>query len=187
MRYISIIIITVLGFVTVQAMAGKTMEHSGHGMASPLTEPGNDAFAAIQEVVVKLMADPDTDWSKVNLEALRQHLIDMNNFTYHVAVLDKKDIETGVEFRIKANNKAVHSSLQRMFSAHPAMLKQESGWNMSVTENNNKTFTVQVNTQNPEEVAMIRGLGYIGIIAYGQHHQQHHWMMASGKNPHHGH
>ena len=38
--------------------------------ASP-TMPGQDTFGAIQEIVRILEADPKTDWSKVNLEALR--------------------------------------------------------------------------------------------------------------------
>jgi hypothetical protein len=46
-------------------------------MAIP-TMPGQDSFGAIQEIVRILEADPNTDWSKVDLEALRQHLIDMN-------------------------------------------------------------------------------------------------------------
>ena len=32
------------------------------------TLPGQDAFGAIQEIVGKLDADPNTDWSKVDLE-----------------------------------------------------------------------------------------------------------------------
>jgi hypothetical protein len=38
--------------------------------------PGQDAFGAVQEIVRMLEADPETDWSKVDLEVLRQHLID---------------------------------------------------------------------------------------------------------------
>ena len=38
---------------------------------------------AIGEIVRILEADPKTDWSKVNLEALRQHLIDMNEVALH--------------------------------------------------------------------------------------------------------
>lgn len=40
--------------------------------------PGQNAFGAIQEIVRMLEADPNTDWRKVDLEVLRQHLIDMN-------------------------------------------------------------------------------------------------------------
>ena len=43
--------------------------------------PGQDPFGAIQEIVRILEADPSTDWSKVNIAALREHLIDMNEVT----------------------------------------------------------------------------------------------------------
>jgi len=36
----------------------------------------------------------------------------------------------------------------------------------------------------PEEVAQVRRLGYIGIMASGGHHQLHHWLMATGRQPH---
>ncbi len=42
---------------------------------------GQDAFGAIREIVRMLDADPKTDWSKVDIEALRQHLIDMSEVT----------------------------------------------------------------------------------------------------------
>jgi hypothetical protein len=63
----------------------QTMDHRKmkHGTGSVMemntgvpTEPGQSAFAAIQEIVVLLEAGPTTDWSKVNLEPLchrRQH------------------------------------------------------------------------------------------------------------------
>jgi len=58
------------------------MPMAGHpGMGAGLSTPrmvGQDAFGAIREIVRILDADPKTDWSKVDLEALRQHLIDMN-------------------------------------------------------------------------------------------------------------
>src|SRR5882724_13527079 len=48
--------------------------------ATPM-QPGQDAFGAIQEILQILEADPGTDWSKVNIDALREHLIDMNEVT----------------------------------------------------------------------------------------------------------
>lgn len=39
------------------------------GMAGP-REPGQSAFTAIQEMVALLKADPQTDWSRVDVEAL---------------------------------------------------------------------------------------------------------------------
>ena len=95
---------TVLIFISLMAFAGnnyaeertrhdhKTMPRASSN-ATPLTEPGNDAFAAIQEAVDELMSNPNTDWRRVNLEALRQHLVDMDNFTLHVVVVSQLDGE----------------------------------------------------------------------------------------------
>ncbi|RTM12059.1 MAG: hypothetical protein EKK33_18550, partial [Bradyrhizobiaceae bacterium] len=54
---------------------------SQHQTIQEPTQPGQDAFAAIQEIVQILEADPHTDWSKVNIDALREHLVDMSNVT----------------------------------------------------------------------------------------------------------
>ena len=63
-----------------QMMQGHTMKH-GNSAAVTATQPGQSAFAAIQEIVDILEADPKTDWSKVNIDALREHLVDMSNVT----------------------------------------------------------------------------------------------------------
>jgi hypothetical protein len=163
-------------------------EHHDHGAmtasATPLTAPGNDAFAAIQEVVQKLLADPKTDWTRVNLEPLRQHLADMQNFTLNVAVTAQKPIDNGVEFTVKPTTPGAAGSLDRLFSAHPAILKQESGWDMTATKNPDGSTTARVTGATPEDAAKIRGLGYIGVVAFGEHHQAHHWQMATGGDPH---
>src|SRR5690242_9973163 len=58
-----------------------------HGTpANAPTMPGQDAFGAIAEIVGILEADPATDWSRVDLERLRQHLIDMNEVVLRSAV-----------------------------------------------------------------------------------------------------
>ena len=58
-----------------------------HAVAGSLpTLPGQDAFGAVQEIVRILEEDPDTDWSTVDLDALREHLIDMNEITLHADV-----------------------------------------------------------------------------------------------------
>ena len=57
--------------------------HMHGAMGSLPTQPGQDAFGAMQEIVGILKADPATDWSKVNLDTLREHLIDMNKVTLH--------------------------------------------------------------------------------------------------------
>lgn len=172
------------------AQAAPAPEHAHHhdtANPAPLSAPGNDAFAAIQEAVTKLLADPNTDWQRVNLEALRQHLIDMHNFTLNVEVTAQKPIDGGIEFTVKPATAGAAPSLARLFSAHPAVLKQESGWTMTAVKNADGSYTARVLGSSTDDVAKIRGLGYIGIVAYGKHHPTHHWQMATGGEPHPGH
>lgn len=51
--------------------------HGGEGLVPIM--PGQDAFGTIQEIVRMLEADPATDWSKVNIGALREHLINSDD------------------------------------------------------------------------------------------------------------
>lgn len=155
-----------------------------HMFHSPLTEAGNDAFGTIQEVIRALEADPHTDWTKVNLEVLREHLVDMNNMTLRVNVLTQQPIANGVEIIVAPESAQVAASLDRVFAAHPPQLEAETGWKMS-TQKRQRDYRIVVTTTKPDEVAKIRGLGYIGILATGAHHQAHHWAMARGINPHH--
>ena len=50
--------------------AHREMAHHHEAGVAP-TQSGQAAFAAIQEIVGILEADPRTDWTKVDVEALR--------------------------------------------------------------------------------------------------------------------
>jgi len=189
------LIISVLFTLPALAETAKKMPLSPHDMrqhsehqvrmqTGKLSEPGIDMFATIQEVIEKLNADPDTDWAKVNLEALRQHLRDMFEFSYNVDVLSQQPIEHGVKIRVKPVTTRAEQALDKVLSAHPAMLKMEMGWKMQATKAD-RTYQFTVTTLKADEVDKIRGLGYIGLLATGNHHQSHHWAMAKGQHPHH--
>lgn len=164
-----------------------TMEHSGtsqRNMAtSPLTLPGDDIFGAIQEAVRQLEADPNTDWSKVDLEALRQHLIDMHYFTMGVDVISKKPISGGTQIEVKPESPRAETALKHVLQAHPPMLRMEKGWDMKVSRDG-ENYVIEATSPNPGDAEKIRGLGYIGLLAEGAHHTVHHWMIARGLNPH---
>src|SRR6266436_6057094 len=97
--------------------------HGGmHGAATEPTMPGRDAFGAIQEVVRILDADPKTDWSKVDLEALRQHLIDMNEVTLKAEAAPKQ-INDGLEIAATGSGRTV-VAIQRMI---PAWVQMANG------------------------------------------------------------
>ena len=90
--------------------------HAGmHGASTTPTLPGQDAFGAIQEIVRMLDADPKTDWSKVDLEALRQHLIDMNEVTLKAEAAPKQ-IDGGLEIAVTGSGRTL-VAIQRMIPA----------------------------------------------------------------------
>jgi hypothetical protein len=187
MRYRRLIIC--LSIIVAQAWLPALADEKNHvdraGQTRPavLTENGNDAFGTLREVVAKLQADPDTDWRKVDLESLRQHLIDMDNFTNHVSVMGKRNVDNGVEVIVTADNERAHQSLRRVLAAHPRMLKLETGWDMVVARQG-KQWRLTITSVHRKDAERIRGLGYIGIMTLGDHHPVHHWAMATGANPH---
>ncbi len=163
-----------------------TMMHGmmpgGHvQMAAQPKEAGQSAFAAIVEIVGLLEADPATDWSKVNIEALRQHLIDMNAVTLEATVV-AEPIAGGARFQVSGND-PVRGSIRRMVMAHAATMNGVGGWTFKAEETP-AGAVLTVTVADPAEVAKVRALGFIGVLTHGMHHQAHHLMIASGRNPH---
>lgn len=144
------------------------------------TQPGQGAFAAIQEIVEILEADRSTDWSKVNIEALRQHLIDMDNVTLR-ADAKSEPVDGGMRFIVSGAG-AVKESIQRMVMAHAATMNGVGGWRFAASETDSgATLTVLTPAK---DAGKLRGLGFIGVMTHGMHHQMHHLMLARGENPH---
>jgi hypothetical protein len=158
--------------------------HAQHAMTSGQTnvtptEPGQSAFATIQEIVALLEADPATDWSKVNIDALRQHLIDMDNVTLR-AEAKSEPVEGGIRFIVTGVG-PVKNSIQRMVTAHAATMSGLGGWTFTaVPTDEGANLTVVVPAK---DLPKLKGLGFIGIMTRGMHHQAHHLMIARGENP----
>ena len=116
--------LAVLALLPAASLSAQAHDHAAHAAPAPAAgtsaprEGGQAAFAAIAEIVRLLDADPGTDWSRVNVEALRQHLIDMDEVTMHAA--------------------------------------------------------------DARAVSRIRALGFIGVVALGDHHAPHHLGIANG-------
>lgn len=166
-----------------QMMAGhQGMRMAGHAgmydVSTIPTLPGQDAFGAIQEIVQVLDADPKTDWSKVDLQALRQHLIDMNEVTLK-ADAKPTPIDGGLEIAVTGSGRTL-IALQRMVPAWAQTMNGHQGWTTKVSALPNGEL-LTVTATDPKEVQHIRGLGFIGLLASGAHHQMHHLMMAKGE------
>jgi hypothetical protein len=142
-------------------------------------EGGQSAFSAIQEIVSRLMANPETDWSRVDIEVLRQHLIDMDNVTLRARVR-VQEVEEGARFEVTSENAAVTGSIRAMVPAHAETSDGVVGWTMQSAEIPGGA-TLTVTGADPDR---IRALGFIGVMTVGMHHQTHHLALASGQNPH---
>ena len=167
-------------------MPGQHMMQRRHAMdgqysgSAVATEPGQGAFAAIQEIVEILSADPKTDWSKVNIDALRQHLIDMNNVTL-AANVKNEPIDGGVRFNVTGEG-PVRDSIRRMTAAHAATMNGVDGWKFEAAEiEGGASLTVHAPAKDADK---LRELGFLGVLTLGMHHQMHHLMIARGENPH---
>src|SRR5262249_10870447 len=133
--------------------------HGGvHGASTTPTLPGQHAFGAIQEIVRILDADPKTDWSKVDLEALRQHLIDMNEVTLHTEAAPKQ-IDGGLEIAVTGSGRTL-AAIQRMVPAWVQMANGHDGWSAKASEIPNGDL-LTVTATDPKQVQHIRGLGFI--------------------------
>jgi len=149
-----------------------------HPASMTPTLPGQDAFGAIQEVVRILDADPKTDWSKVDLEALRQHLIDMNEVTLN-ADADAKTVDGGLQVAIAGTGRTL-VAIQRMIPTYAQHVTGLNGWTAKTAALPNGEL-LTVTATDPKEVQHIRGLGFIGLLVSGSMHQPHHLAMAKGE------
>ena len=154
------------------------MMHRGQFDASGQpTMPGQDAFGTIQEVVRILQDDPSTDWAKVNIAALREHLIDMNEVTLRAAA-DQRSLADGIEIAVTGEGRTA-VAIRRMVPAHVRQLA-ELGWSASTEELPNGIKLI-VTSSDPAQVTKLKALGFMGIMVQGGHHQPHHLMMAKGE------
>lgn len=143
--------------------------------------PGQDAFGAIAEVVRLLDADPNTDWSKVDLERLRQHLIDMNEVVLRSAV-KQTPVSGGLAMEITGTART-EQAIRAMVVPHSVELDRMPEWSAR-TESIAGGVHLIVVAKKPDDVravARIRGLGFAGLITEGAHHQPHHLAMAKGE------
>jgi hypothetical protein len=157
----------------------QQMTQGGNQGGMP-TSPGQDAFGAIQEVVQILEADPATDWSKVNIGALREHLIDMNEVTLR-ANASERMLDNGIEIAVTGEGRTL-AAIKRMVPAHVRELGQ-NGWNAKTEDlPNGVKLTVVASAAQP--LAKLKALGFLGVMVQGGHHQPHHLMMARGQFVH---
>lgn len=176
-----------MGFSKLDHHSSGSAGHIGHEFAGANGMPkqgGQGAFSAISEIVNLLEADPDTDWSKVNITRLRDHLVDMNSLTLGAEVTENK-IPNGMEFVVTGHDKILRA-IQAMVPAHAMELNKMARWSAE-TEKLPNGVRLKMTSDDATVIAKISALGFFGLMASGSHHQPHHLAMATGKMMHNGH
>ena len=165
-------------------LANPAVAQHVHGTSNHPVETGQSAFAAISEIVQILSKDPKTDWEKVNIQALRDHLRDMELVTTEASI-DIRIDGNSVEFIVFGAGD-VEQAVQRMTLAHAPMLQASSGW-LVTAEPSKGGAIMRIAVKSDDDLARVRGLGFFGIMTIGAHHQAHHLEIALGNDPHHHH
>jgi hypothetical protein len=165
------------------------MNHSMHAVLAACTGPlptaaGQAAFGAISEIVALLKADPQTDWSRVNIEALRQHLIDMDDVMVHASVT-QRTTAGGIVMDVAGTGRTI-AAIRRMAVNHARSLdgSAEYSTTSSETATGARITVTSKNPSNTKLVMQIRGLGFAGLMTEGNHHAAHHLALARGDDVH---
>jgi hypothetical protein len=186
-----------LGALLVSEVAhaqSPSMPHAGThgGMAHGATagepsQPGQAAFGALAEVVRLLDADPDTDWSRVDLERVRQHLIDMDEVLLRAAV-KQTSVAGGLAMDVTGSGRT-EQAIRAMLPAHAEELDRMPAYAAKaepIAGGVRLTVTAK-NAGDAKAVARLRGLGFAGLLTEGSHHGPHHLALARGQAASHMH
>ena len=166
-----------------QGAMPQGMHQQHHPAGGGQSMPGQDAFGAMAEVVRILEADPATDWSKVDMERLRQHLIDMNEVVLRASV-KATQVPSGLAMDVTGEGRTARS-IRDMIMPHSAELDGMPAWSAKVEPipDGVRLIVVARDPSDAKTVTRIRGLGFAGLLVQGGHHGPHHLAMAKGEMP----
>ena len=162
------------------AMASMHAASDASPNSATPTRAGQEAFATIAEIARLLDADSRTDWSKVDLEALRQHLLDMDDVTMR-AVVRSTNVDGGATFDVQGTGR-VREAIRRMATSHGAMITAADGFSWQSTETpTGARVTVRALKRDDSIMTQrVRALGFVGLLTLGDHHTVHHLGIANG-------
>ena len=163
-------------------------EHAGCPLAAAQAagelpeQIGQDAFSALAEMRSLLIADPTTDWSQVDLDALRNHLVDMNRVMLDAEV-SVQQVPGGFQARVIGTGRTLEA-IRRMIPAHTRFINGREGLQATASTfadaERSKEGVVVTVTAEASAVDRVRGLGFFGFLVAGDHHRPHHRAMAMG-------
>lgn len=165
---ITLALVTAVGLGSAAAQTAMPMDHAARHADAPVSPPsavptmrGHEAFGTIQEIVRILEEDPATDWAWVDIEALRHHLVDMNEVTLNAKAVATL-VDGGASYTVTGDGRTLEA-IRRMVPAHAHEIDGVNGWTVKA-EPVAIGIALTVTALDPKQTAHIRGLGFIGIM-----------------------
>jgi hypothetical protein len=93
-----------------------------------------------------------------------------------------KEIDGGLEIAVTGTGRTL-VAIQRMVPAWALTMNGHRGWSTNAASLQNGEL-LTVTATDPQEIQHIRGLGFIGLLVSGSHHQPHHIAIAKGEFDH---
>jgi hypothetical protein len=165
------------------AHAPKSSHEPGGAHSDRLLEPGQAIFGALSETLERLEADPATDWTRVDLDALREHLVQMD-LLFGEARVSREPLPDGLRFVVRGSDEVLEAA-SAIGPMHAQMLRATvPSWQIGV-EARAEDVVFEVRSSELAQQVKIRALGFAGLLTLGAHHADHHWQMATGGAAHH--
>lgn len=177
---------TIAGIALASPLVAQDTGHDPLHHSSPTAAPavsglgGQAAFTTLAEVVKLLLADSTTDWSRVDLERLRQHLIDMDEVTLRAQVT-QTPVPGGLRMDVRGAGRT-RDAIRSMVRNHAEMMQSEASMR-AVTAESAEGMVITVTAVDAGDARLeqrIRALGFIGWLTLQDHHAAHHVALARG-------
>lgn len=133
--------------------------------AEPALRPpllGPPALAVLAEILARLEADPATDWRRVDLEAVRAHLRDLDRVIL-AAEAEPRELVGGVELRVSGSDAASEAAIQRLLPAAAERLAAARRWRLA-TRPIEGGLLVEIRSRDPRETERIRASGLVALL-----------------------
>lgn len=191
MRTPLLVAATLAAFAVARGASAQDPHAHAAGDASPASAApaGPGTYATIADVVRRLDADPHTDWSRVNVAALREHLVDMELVTNESAAR-LRPVAGGFVAAVTGSGRTT-AAIRRMVASHARALTADPMLGVAASSREidggvELTVTAR-DTADARAVARLRGLGFYGVLTLGSHHDPHHMALARGGSMEHDH
>jgi len=164
-----------------EKQSGHTPGMNHSDMISTNAQPkegGQATFAALIEIVSMLELDDKTDWEAIDIDGLREHLLDMNHLILNTEATKAILGISQIQFDIRGTTKSI-PSIHRMVPAHSRFIEQSRGWKIE-PELDDDGAKLTITVQDAATLNRLNALGFYGFMSLDSHHQAHHYQMAIG-------